>query len=156
MSGFVDAYMDQHLAVNKDLWLTNMSDIFDQPSDTLNACETHERYVTLIQEHLRAHPEITAIFGTEYRVSKAAWDALRHMGKRVPHDVSLVSFDMDSSYVGCHTMSYIKQPQQEMGKRAVQMLTDILAGKTISEPCCLLQGRWVDGGTIAPPMDDTN
>ena len=33
---------------------------------------------------------------------------------------------------------------------------DILAGKTISEPCCLLQGRWVDGGTIAPPMDDTN
>ena len=156
MSGFVDAYMDQHLAVNKDLWLTNMSDIFDQPSDTLNACETHERYVTLIQEHLRAHPEITAIFGTEYRVSKAAWDALRHMGKRVPHDVSLVSFDMDSSYVGCHTMSYIKQPQQEMGRRAVQMLTDILAGKTISEPCCLLQGRWVDGGTIAPPMDDTN
>lgn len=156
MSGFVDAYMENHLAVNKDLWLTNMSSVFAQPSDTLNASETHERYVSMIQDHLRAHPEITAIFGTEYRVSKAAWDALRHMGKRVPSEVSLVSFDMDSSYVGSHTMTYIKQPQEEMGKRAIQMLAAILTNKPIAERCCLLEGQWVDGGTIAPPMEDTN
>ncbi len=156
MSGFVDAYMEKRLGVNKDLWLTNMSDVFDQPSDTLNAAETHERYVSMIQDHLRAHPEITAIFGTEYRVSKAAWDALRRMGKRVPHEVSLVSFDMDSSYVGSHTMSYIKQPQEEMGRRSVQLLTDILAHKPIAERCCLLEGRWVDGGTIAPQPEDVD
>ena len=156
MGGFLDAYMENHLAVNKDLWLTNMSSVFEQPSDTLNAAETHERYVTMIQDHLRAHPEITAIFGTEYRVSKAAWDALRHMGKRVPLEVSLVSFDMDSSYVGSHTMTYIKQPQEEMGKYAVQLLADILAQKPIVERCCLLEGQWVDGGTIAPPLEDSN
>lgn len=154
MAGFVDAYMENHLAVNKDLWLINMSDVFDRPSDTLNASETHERYVSMIQDHLRAHPEITAIFGTEYRISKAAWDALRHMGRRVPQEVSLVSFDMDTSYVGSHTMSYIKQPQQDMGKRSVQLLTDILAQKPIAERCCLLEGNWVDGGTIAPPPEE--
>ena len=61
---------------------------------------------------------------------------------------------MDTSYVGSHTMSYIKQPQQDMGKRSVQLLTDILAQKPIAERCCLLEGNWVDGGTIAPPPEE--
>lgn len=151
MEGFTDACVDQHVIVNKDLWLVNLNAAFDQPPELLNSTDTYETYVTQIQAHLQRHPEITAIFGTEYRVSKAAWEALRRLGRRIPDDVSLVSFDMDSSYVGSHTMSYIKQPQHDMGRRAVELLLQAVQRGHCEESNCLLAGEWVDGGTVAPP-----
>ena len=150
MDGFKDACVDHHILVNKDLWLVNMNAMFDQPPELLDAAETYEKYVKRIEEHLRQHPDITAVFGTEYHVSKAAWEALRRMGKSVPADVSLVSFDMDSSYVGSHTMSYIKQPQYDMGKRSVELLMQMIRGEQPANNLCILDGEWIDGGTIAP------
>lgn len=152
MDGFMDACVDHHIAVNKDLWLVNMNAAFDQPPELLNPTETYENYVHLIEEHLRRHPDITAIFGTEYRVSKAAWEALRRMGRRIPQEVSLVSFDMDSSYVGSHTMSYVRQPQHDMGQKAVELLLRAVRHEQCPEPTCLLAGEWVDGGTIAQAL----
>lgn len=150
MDGFKDACVDHHIVVNKELWLIDLNAMFDQPPELLDQMQTYGKYVSRIEEHLRQHPDITAIFGTEYHVSKAAWEALRHIGKTVPGDVSLVSFDMDSSYVGNHTMSYIKQPQYEMGKKAVELLMKMIHGEQSEDNSCILNGEWVDGGTIAP------
>lgn len=154
MEGFMDACVDNHVAVNKDLWLVNLNSAFNQPPELLNVLDTYENYVEQIQQHLLAHPEITAIFGTEYRVSKAAWEALRRLGRKTPEDVSLVSFDMDSSYVGSHTMSYIKQPQHELGQRAVELLLDAVDHKPLKETNCILEGEWVDGGTVGTHLTE--
>ena len=150
MNGFKDACVDHHILVNKELWLVDLNAMFDQPPELLDQTEIYEKYVQRIEEHLRQHPEITAVFGTEYLVSKAAWEALRRMEKSVPGDVSLVSFDMDSSYVGSHTMSYIKQPQYDMGKQSVELLMQMIRHEQPEENICILDGEWIDGGTIAP------
>ena len=150
MDGFKDACVDHHILVNKELWLVDLNAMFDQPPELLDQTEIYEKYVQRIEEHLRQHPEITAVFGTEYLVSKAAWEALRRMEKSVPGDVSLVSFDMDSSYVGSHTMSYIKQPQYDMGKQSVELLMQMIRHEQPEENICILDGEWIDGGTIAP------
>ncbi|MEG0863987.1 MAG: GntR family transcriptional regulator [Clostridia bacterium] len=153
MDGYMAAYVNNRIAVDKDLWLVNMSGVFGEAPELLSSAYTYECYVEQIVEHLRKHPQITAIFGTEYRISKAAWDAVRRIGKQVPKDISLVSFDMDSSYVGSHTMSYIKQPQTEMGQKAVQILCDIVNGSPAETTQCLLEGQWVDGGSIAARLE---
>ena len=150
MDGFMDACVENQVLVSKDLWLVNLNAAFDQPPEMLNALETYESYVAQIEAHLRLRPDITAIFGTEYRVSKAAWEALRRLGRQVPQDVSLVSFDMDSSYVGSHTMSYIKQPQYEMGQKAVELLLAAMRHERGGDLTCLLNGEWIDGGTVSP------
>lgn len=150
MDGFMDACVENQVLVNKELWLTNMNSVFDKPPELLNASDTYENYVCQIEEHLKTHPDITAIFGTEYRVSKAAWEALRRIGRKVPQDVSLVSFDMDSSYVGSHTMSYIKQPQYELGRKAVEMLISAIRHENENGASCILDGEWMDGGTVTP------
>lgn len=149
MDGFRDACVDRQVVVNKDLWLVDLNAAFEHPPELLNPKEIYESYVSQIEAHLKAHPEITAIFGTEYYVSKAAWDALSRIGKRVPEDVSLVSFDMDLNYVGIRTMSHIRQPQTEMGRNAVKLLLDTIDHKPQANQQCLLAGEWIDGGTIA-------
>ncbi|MEA5014585.1 MAG: GntR family transcriptional regulator [Candidatus Limiplasma sp.] len=149
IEGYMEAFVDAYLPVDKELWRINMNSAFDKPPELLNPSVTYESYVSQIEAHLRDHPEITAVFGTEYRVSKAAWDAARRLKKRVPQELSLVSFDMDSSYVGSHTMSYIKQPQHEMGRKAVKLLCATMRQTQQEELQCLLPGEWVDGGTVA-------
>lgn len=150
MDGFTDAFIDHKKPVNKDLWRVRLQG--DLPQDThADQLWAYEQYVALIARHLSAHPQITAVFGTEYCVAKAAWAAARRLGRRVPEDLSLVSFDMDSGYIGSHNMSHVRQPQREMGQRAVELLLGSIRSHETQPLRTLLAGEWVDGGSIAPP-----
>ena len=154
MHGFMEAFADSSTAVKRDLWLTRISDFAKAKGFLGGDPAAHETYVDAISAHLQHHPEITAIFGTEYSVSKAAWDAVRRMGKKVPEDISIISFDFDSGYLGLHPLSHIKQPQKSIGSCAVQVIGSILRGKTLENRCFLLEGEWVEGDTMAPPKDN--
>ncbi len=153
MQGFLEAFADSRQAVQKDLWLTSINDLVNYNELELNERTAHEKYVSVIAEHLKLHPEITAIFGTEYNVAKAAWDAVRKIGKRVPEDISIVSFDFDSGYIGLHLLSHIRQPQKSIGACAVEVINDIIHGRMPERRSFLLEGEWVEGMTIAPPKD---
>jgi DNA-binding LacI/PurR family transcriptional regulator len=152
MQGFIETYTDSQLAVRKDLWLTRINDRTREKGIAHNEAAAHETYVDVIAGHLLRHPEITAIFGTEYRASKAAWDAARHLKKRVPEDISIVSFDFDPGYLGLHVLTHVKQPQRGIGSCAVRVISDILGGVARDSRCFFLEGAWVEGDTIAPPF----
>ncbi len=153
MQGFLEAFADSRLAVKRDLWLTRISDNAKAKGMSISDPGVHETYVDAIAAHLKRHPEITAIFGTEYSAAKAAWDAARQIGKRVPEDISIVSFDFDSSYLGLHLLSHVKQPQRGIGSCAVKVIGDILHGKAPESRCFLLEGEWVEGDSMAPPNE---
>lgn len=153
MQGFLEAFADHRLPVKREFWLTRISDSAKAKGIAGGDTAAHEAYVDAIAAHLRRHPEITAIFGTEYSASKAAWDAGRRVGKRVPEDLSIVSFDFDSSYLGLHILSHVKQPQKEIGSCAVKVLGDILRGKMPENRRILLDGEWVEGNSMAPPRE---
>ena len=155
MQGFLEAFADSRLAVKRDLWLTRISDFTKAKGLLGGDPNAHEAYVDAIAAHLKRHPEITAIFGTVYSAAKAAWDAVRRVGKKVPEDVSIVSFDFDSSYLGLHLLSHVKQPQTGIGSCAVKVIGDILGGKAPESRCFLLEGEWVEGNTMAPPAKNT-
>jgi GntR family transcriptional regulator of arabinose operon len=151
MQGFIEAFADSQLAVRKDLWLTRINDrARARGIGGGNGLSSHETYVDAVAEHLMNHPDITAILGTEYSASKAAWDAARRLGKRVPEDISIVSFDFDPGYLGLHVLSHVRQPQRAIGSCAVQAISDILNGKALEKRCFFLEGAWIEGNTIAP------
>ena len=153
MQGFLEAFMDSHIAVKRDLWLMRISDNAKNKGLRSTDYATHETFVDVIADHLSQNPEITAIFGTEYSVSKAAWDAVRRIGKNVPKDISIVSFDYDQYYLGLHQLSHIYQPQREIGRCAVEVLNEILCGKTPAKKTYLLNSEWVEGVSISPPAN---
>ena len=155
MQGYLEAFADCRLAVRRDLWLARLSGLAKAKGQGMSDPAAHETYVEAIASHLKRHPDITAIFGTEYSVAKAAWDAVRRIGKRVPEDISIVSFDFDSSYLGLHILSHVKQPQRLMGSCAVKVMGDILGGRTPQSRSFLLEGEWVEGNTIAPPKEQS-
>lgn len=148
MQGFSEAFLENGMMVNRELFFTNINTKLYQAGLTSESENAYEFYVKEIQGFLKEHPEITAVFGTEYAVSKAAHDAIRRLGKRIPEDISIVSFDMDSSYMGLHRMSYIKQPQRQMGITACEILNNIINNRSVGQLNYILRGEWVDGHSI--------
>lgn len=72
---------------------------------------------------LAAHPEITAFFCLSNLISLGALRAIAEAGKKVPEDVSIISFDEQPySRFLATPMTTVAQQQAAMGKKAVELL----------------------------------
>jgi LacI family transcriptional regulator, galactose operon repressor len=77
---------------------------------------------------LMAHPaRPTAIFASNDVMAMSVMDAVRERGLRVPEDVSVMGFDdiPQAGYVR-PALTTVRQPLEQMGRVATQMLLDIL------------------------------
>ncbi len=149
VDGFIEASLDMGTPIHKDLWMRRLWERAEAAGISRESPESHEIYVQAIAEHLLRHPEITAVYGTEYRVSVAAWDAARRIGRRVPQDMSIVSFDFNPGNLGAYVLTHVEQPQREMGAAAVEMLIEILKGNEPEKRHHLFDGKWVEGNSLA-------
>ncbi len=151
MRGFLEAFVEHRLPMKRELWRTRISEHTQGmglgPADPA----AHEEHVKIIARHLEQHPQITAVFATEYSVARAAWDAVRRIGRRVPQDISIVCFDYDTGYLGQRRLSHIKQPQRQIGCCAVEVLYQLLRGGAGVKLRYLLPGEWVEGNSVASP-----
>lgn len=71
----------------------------------------------------------TALFAANNFLAIGALNALREAGVRVPEDIALVGFDdLPPALVTFPFLTVAAQPAHEMGRRAVRLLLDRLAG----------------------------
>lgn len=150
IQGFSEACQDSALPSDKKLWLTNISQMIHSCKPLLSVEEEYEIMVQLLQQHLLKNPEITAILATEYRVAKAACEAVMRLGKSIPKDISIVGFDNDPGCIQTHAMSHVEQPQVEMGRTACEVLKQRLSASEAAPTQHLLPGQWIQGSSLGP------
>jgi DNA-binding LacI/PurR family transcriptional regulator len=85
--------------------------------------------IKAIKRHLVMHPEISAAFAAEYEVALVLKEALARLGRSVPDDFSLLSFDVPCTVAGTPPFTSLAQDQAAMGKKAVEILHDLISGK---------------------------
>ncbi len=69
----------------------------------------------------------TAIFASNDAMAMGAMDAVRNRGLRVPEDISILGFDdVPQSAMVRPALTTVRQPLEQMGRVATQMLQDIL------------------------------
>ncbi len=69
----------------------------------------------------------TAIFASNDVMAMGAMDAVRNRGLRVPEDISILGFDdIPQSAMVRPALTTVRQPLEQMGRVATQMLIDIL------------------------------
>ncbi len=93
----------------------------------------------------------TAIFCYNDMTALGALRAATSRGLRVPEDISIAGFD--DLFVASYTsppLTTIRQPKQEMGRRAMSILLQLLAGEE-PESRLLLPGELIVRGSCAPP-----
>ncbi|HEY3837605.1 MAG TPA: LacI family DNA-binding transcriptional regulator [Bryobacteraceae bacterium] len=93
----------------------------------------------------------TAIFCYNDMTALGALRAAAEHGLRVPQDVAIAGFD--DLFVASYTtppLTTIRQPKQEMGRRAMTILLDLLSGE-VPETRILLPGELVVRGSTVQP-----
>jgi len=77
----------------------------------------------------------TAIFAASDAQALGALDAAHRAGRRVPEDLSVVSFDDTAvASMASPPLTVVRQPFEEMGRAAVRTLIDLAAGKAAATP----------------------
>jgi LacI family transcriptional regulator, galactose operon repressor len=96
----------------------------------------------------------SAIFAFNDNMAVGALDELRARGLRVPEDVSLVGFDdTQISSVTLPKLTTVRQPLQEMGRVAADILFRLIEGQPLEVSRIELSTRLVIRGSTAPPAN---
>lgn len=97
----------------------------------------------------------TAIFTTNVPLGHAAMNHLRDLGKRVPEDVSLISYDDSPSYPYENPpITAVKQNMESIGRQAAKMLGELLENQGQSPTQVLLSTQLIQRESCAAPKGD--
>ena len=112
--GVVQAHAERGIPIDRDLWITGVESIYADFMTREFVADERE----CIRRHLAEHPEITAVFAEEYGLAVIVREAAEALGRCVPHDLSIITFDACYGYPYTH----IQQQEFEMGTRAASIL----------------------------------
>jgi DNA-binding LacI/PurR family transcriptional regulator len=98
-------------------------------------------------------PLPTAVFAADYETTLVLLKVLRERGVRVPDEVSVVGFDDPASAAFLDPpLTTVRQPVEQLGRRAVQKLTDALRKGVVPEGTELLAPELIVRQSTSSPM----
>lgn len=81
------------------------------------------------------HTRPTAVFACNDIVAIGVYEAARHYGLHIPHDISVIGFDdTDSARWATPRLTTVHQPLSEMGARAVRTVLDLQSDEPTTHP----------------------
>lgn len=113
-SGFEKAFSERNQSINKNLWcMLSIAEIASGSG------------VYIIQQFLKEHPEITAVFTGNAELTRYTHRAIQLVGQSCGRSLELVSFDQSE----LPDVSYVKQNVDEMCRVTVAMLLEQIQGE---------------------------
>jgi DNA-binding LacI/PurR family transcriptional regulator len=141
--GFTEAINESGLQLNPDYYV-----------DLLDYQESGEGYdekqLSFIEEFLRAHSQITAVFATRYEIAEHVYKVAENMGLRVPEDLTIVCFDGASSMPMHWQFTRVVQDGKAVATEALRILFDIIDGKESSADNVTIPTKFCMGHTSGP------
>src|SRR6266545_873378 len=134
--GFAAAMSDAGIPVDPDL-------IVEVPWGTTGGADGMNRLLSI-------DPPPTAVFAFSDELAIGAMRSLRRAAVPVPAGMSVVGID-DHPMAQLSDLTTVRQPVEEQGARAGQLVLDVLQGKPIATTHVTLPTNLVIRGTTAPP-----
>ena len=104
------------------------------------------------QQILLSLPAVSAIFVAAGDLVIGTLNACAQMGRSVPGDISIVSFDDHPFFPHLSPgITAVAQPIDEIGAAAVQMLFELMAGREPEHRAVIIPPRLVQRGSCAAP-----
>lgn len=109
----------------------------------------------LTRELLELSPRPTALFVTNNLMTLGAIEALNEMNLQIPEDISLIMFDdMPWATVINPSLTVIRQPGYEMGRRAAELFFQRIADPERETVEVIMQPELIVRDSTMPPQND--
>jgi DNA-binding LacI/PurR family transcriptional regulator len=151
--GFIYAHAGNSIPTNDDFFYTDLASSWTYPfSEKNNVANDIEK----VKSHLLAYPAISAAFAAEYKMAMIVKAAAEQIGRRIPEDLSILTFDSPVTVAGLPVFTHLLQDEETMGKRAMETLHAMISGGLSIPPSNLLcestlPARLIPGYSTAPP-----
>nr|WP_301002543.1 LacI family DNA-binding transcriptional regulator [Capsulimonas corticalis] len=114
-----------------------------------NVASGYKQAITLLDRPLESRP--TALFCGDDRIALGALSALEERGVRVPEEISVVGINNSGEGASAKTpLTSMRQPGQEMGERAVDLLLSHIKGEEMPGRKMILPGSLIVRDTSGP------
>ena len=118
IEGFIKSHSEHGMIIDESIWLTDLTCTMPGKNSQENILSDIEKIKLLLENN----KQITCLFAAEYNIALLAMEAIKSLGLKVPHDVSVLCFDGPKNYIGEYFFTHIRQREEEMGATAVKLL----------------------------------
>lgn len=95
------------------------------PEDAVFGCSSREETMRRVEERLKAADAPTAVFTSNTLATRYVLSSLLALGVKIPGDIAFVGFDdFELAEVTSPPLTVVRQPAQEMGRVATNLLID--------------------------------
>ncbi|MBA3698476.1 MAG: GntR family transcriptional regulator [Planctomycetes bacterium] len=123
---------------------------FDPTLTAESLSDSAEAAEPVVARLLSDHPDITALFAGNDRYALGAYRALRHLGRRLPRDLSIIGYDdLDFAETLDPPLTTIQPDIEGIGEGAIGLVMEALAGQPPRQ--LLRRVRLIERGSTAPP-----
>ncbi|GGD50258.1 GntR family transcriptional regulator [Paenibacillus nasutitermitis] len=146
IEGFIQAHAQRGIAVDKGLWVSDLTSTLPNSFNDENI----ERDISRLVAHLESIPSITALFAVEYNIALLAKTAVERLHLRIPEDISIICFDSPPTHLGGgYPFTHMRQNEEEMGRIAVENVLSIMNGHAVPNRVAL-DARLIPGESTGP------
>ncbi|WP_059051930.1 GntR family transcriptional regulator [Paenibacillus senegalimassiliensis] len=146
IEGFVQAHAARGVAVDRSLWVCNLTSTLPNSFSDENI----ERDIEKIMKHLQANPAITAFFAIEYYIALLAKAAVKRLGMSIPEDISIICFDNPQFRMGeGYVFTHMRQGEESMGKLAIDNVMEIMEQRPVASKI-KLSAELIPGQSTGP------
>ncbi|OZQ69554.1 GntR family transcriptional regulator [Paenibacillus sp. VTT E-133280] len=146
VEGFIQAHAERGIAVDKGLWVSDLTSTLPNSFNDANI----EHDISRLVSHIQENPTITALFAVEYNIALLARTAVERLGLQIPGDISIICFDSPPTPLGSgYSFTHLRQNEEEMGRLAVENVLQIMNGQAVSNKI-MLEAKLISGESTGP------
>ena len=88
----------------------------------VNEVIQHGEETVVVADFIERYPDVDGVFVSGYTLSQVFYDAAVQLGRRVPDDLQIISYDGMFSLWSNTNMTSVEQPIEEMARQVVRLL----------------------------------
>lgn len=92
------------------------------PTRIVNEVIQHGEEPKVVKDFLEKHSDVDGVFVSGYTLSQVFYDAAKELGKNIPDDLQIVSYDGIFKQWSISNMTSVEQPIEEMARQVVRLL----------------------------------
>ena len=102
---------------------------YNMPIRMVNEVIQHGEEPAVVADFLERYADVDGVFVSGYTLSQVFQDAATEIGKKIPEDIQMVSYDGIFKQWSTSNMTSIEQPVEEMARQVVRLLIKKIHGE---------------------------
>ena len=102
---------------------------YNMPPRIINEVMQHGEETVVVADFMEKYPDVDGVFVSGYTLSQVFYERAAELGKRIPDDLQIISYDGTFKQWSNSNITSVEQPIEEMARQVVRLLIKKIHGE---------------------------